>query len=238
MTRALAIAQREFASYFRLPIGWVVIALYLVLTGFVFAFGTLGSGKPATMREFFQLSSWMVLFVAPAISMRLLSEELRSGTIEPLMTSPVSDWEILTGKHLAGVAFLLAMLAPTLAYVATLRALTPIDPGPVLAGYAGLILLGVFYLSVGLLFSALTSNQIVAFLGSLFFLLLLRIVASEAPRHIGPPLDSVFFALSVDARMVDFSKGVIDSAHVVFFLAGSAWFVALAAVALESRRWR
>jgi ABC-2 type transport system permease protein len=238
MTRALAIAQRELASYFRLPIGWVVIALYLVLTGFVFAFGTLAPGRAATMREFFQLSSWLVLFVAPAVSMRLISEELRAGTIEPLMTAPVSDWEVLIGKHLAGAGFLFAMVAPTLVYVGVLALLAPIDPGPVVAGYAGLLLLGLFYLSAGLFFSALTANQIVAFLSTLFFLLLLRVVSTEGARRVGPPIDKVFYALSVDLRLLDFAKGVIDTSHVVFFLAGSAWFVALAAVALESRRWR
>jgi len=238
MSAALAIAQRELASFFRLPIGWVVIALYLVLTGLVFGMWTLRPGEPASMQTLFQLSGWLMIFVAPAISMRLVSEELRTGTIEPLMTAPVSDWQIVIGKYLGGVGFLLTMLAPTLLFVVILEVFSSPDYGPIVAGYAGLLALGMLYLAVGLLVSTLTSNQVVAFLGTLFFLLFMRIATTQGAAFLGPPLDRPLYALSVDLRMTDFARGVIDTGHLVFFLATSVWFTALAVVALESRRWR
>jgi len=238
VTALWAIAWREFASFFRLSIGWVVIALYLALSGAVFSLGTLRAGEPASMRWFFGLSTWLLMFIAPAISMRLLSEETRNGTIEPLMTAPVSDWALVVGKFLGGVCFLAAMLAPTLAYAVTLEALSEPDYGPIASGYAGLALVGVFYLGVGTMFSALTSNQIVAFLGTLFFLLLLRFATLQGAAFVGAPYDGWLHTLSVDLRMADFGKGVVDTAHVVYFLAGGAWFVTLGVVAVESRRWR
>lgn len=238
MSRIGAIAQRELASFFRLPIGWVVIALYLLLTGLVFGLQTLQPGQPASMRDFFGFSGWLIMFVAPAVSMRLLSEELRSGTIEPLMTAPVSDWEVVIGKYLGGMGFVVAMLAPTLLYVLTLELLARPDYGPIVAGYAGLVCLAAVYVAVGLLASALTSNQIVAFLATLFFLLLARIASIAGPQFVGPRLSQALYAASVDLRMADFAKGIIDSGNVVFFAAASAWFVVLAVVAVESRRWR
>ena len=238
MSRTLAIAWREFASFFRQPIGWVVIALYLALSGAVYSLGTLRPGEPASMRWFFGLSTWLLMFIAPAISMRLLAEELRSGTIEPLMTAPVSDWELVLGKFLAGVGFLLALLSPTLVYALVLELVSEPDYGPIVSGYLGLALAGVFYLGVGVMFSALTSNQIVAFLGTLFFLLLLRFATLQGATFVGAPYDAWLHTLSVDLRIADFGKGVIDTSHVVFFLAGALWFTALGVVAIESRRWR
>lgn len=238
MSRVSAIAWREFASYFRLPVGWVVIALFLLLAGSVFALGTLRPGEPASLRWFFSLATWLLLFVAPAISMRLLAEEQRTGTIEPLMTAPVSDWEVVLGKYAAGVGFLVAMLAPTGVYVIVLEALSEPDYGPIVAGYAGLLLIGAFYVAVGTFFSALTSNQIAAFLGALFTLLLLRFGALQGAALLNPPWDDRVRLFSIDLRIADFAKGVIDTAHGVFFVALSALALTLAVVAIESRRWR
>lgn len=241
MSRTLAIASRELASFFRLPIGWVVIAFFMLLMGIVFVSG-LQPGQPATMRGLFGLSVLLLIFVAPAISMRLLAEERRSGTIEPLMTAPISDWELVIGKYLGGVGFLLAMLAPTLLFVGVLEAAAAPDYGPILAGYLGLLLLGMLYLSVGLLASALTSNQIVAFLTTLFFLLVMRIASLQGAQYVsqnfGEQYGAALYALSVDLRMADFAKGVIDTGHIVFFLAASLWFLVLTVAAVEFRRWR
>ena len=239
MTQLAAVMSRELASYFRTPIGWVVIALYLALSGVVFSFAVLRPGEPASLRSFFGLSGWLLIFVAPAISMRLFSEELRSGTIEPLLTAPISDWLVVLGKYAAAVGFLLLMLAPTLAYPAILESAGAPDYGPVIAGYTGLVLSGLLYLAAGLLFSTLSASQTLAFLGTLFTLILVRLVtlddiASRAPAGVAEAL----FAVSIDRRLADFSRGVIDTGDAVFFLAASAWFVILATVALQSRRWR
>lgn len=237
--RALcAIASREFASFFRTPIGWVIIALYLLLSGIWVSFDTIRPGEPASLRLFFATSQWLLLIVAPAISMRLISEETRAGTIEPLMTAPASDWAIAYGKFAGALAFLVVLLAPTLVYVALLAVVSNPDPGPILAGYLGLVCLGMLYLGVGLLASALTRNQVVAFLATLFFFLLMWFATTQGAFLLGPPFDKPLFALSITLRTADFAKGVIDSGHVVFFLAATVWSVSLAAIALEWRRWR
>jgi ABC-2 type transport system permease protein len=233
-----AIATREMASYFRASIGWVVVAAFLLLAGLTVAFTTIRPGEPATMRDFFALSHWLLLMIAPAISMRLLSEEFRSGTIEPLMTAPISDWHTAFGKFFGAVLFLLVMLLPTLAHVAVLEWIADPDYGPILAGYLGLVLVGTLYLAVGLFMSSLTPNQMVAYLGTLFLFLLLFFGASQGARLVGPPWDAYLIAASLAPRIEDFARGVIDTRHVVFFLAISAWFVVGAVISLESRRWR
>lgn len=238
MSATLAIARRELGSYFRSSIGWVVIALYLLLSGFTFAIGALRPGEPATMRSFFGVSQWILLIVAPAISMRLLSEEWRSGTMESLMTAPVSDWQTVVGKYLGAVGFLAIMLLPTLAYAGVLELIADPDYGPIAAGYLALLLVGMLYLAAGTLASALTENQVVALLSTFFFFILLEVAATQGGRAAGPPLDEWLFSLSILRRVQDMAKGIIDTAHAVFFLAASAWFLVVAVIAVESRRWR
>lgn len=237
MTAAWAIARREYASLFRIPLGWIVIALFLCLSGALFA-RVLQPGEPATLRPFFTVWWSLLVVVAPAISMRLLSEEHRTGTIEPLLTAPVPDAAVVGGKYAAALLFLLTMLAPSAVYVFVLGALARPDYGPIAAGYLGIVLLGMVYLAVGLLASALTSSQSLAFLATLFALLLLDVGARLAPQFAPSWAVSVLFALSPTLRVDDFARGIIDTGHVVYFLAVSFWFVALAAIALQSRRWR
>lgn len=234
----LRIASREWASFFRTSAGWVVMALYLLLSGCWVALATLRPGEPASLRAFFGVSQWILLIVAPAISMRLLADEKRTGTLESLITAPVSDWEIALGKYLGAVAFFLTMLAPTLLYVALLHVVANPDPGPILAGYLGLVLVGMLYLAFGLLASSLTENQVVALLATVFFFVLLELAATQAGRRLEPPLDQLVFSLSIFLRISDFAKGVIDTAHIAAFLSASVWFVVLTVVVLESRRWR
>lgn len=234
-----AIAIREFRSFFRVPVGWVAVALYLFLAGVIFAERILIPGQPSTLRYFFGISGFLLLPVVPAISMRLLSEEYKSGTIEPLMTSPVGDLSIIAGKYLGGAMFLGAMLAPTLLYPITLLIVSDPRPdlGPILAGYLSLMLLGLLYLAVGTLTSALTSNQTLAFLGSFLFLLVCLIVTSDAVS-LPPNIARWTAELSLGPKLADFAKGIIDTTHIVFFVAASAWFLVLAYVALQTRRWR
>ncbi len=238
MSGLAAIALRELGAYFRTSIGWVVMALFLLLSGFWIAFSTLRPGEPATLRAFFTISQWLLLIVAPAISMRLIAEERRAGTMEPLMTAPVSDWTIVVGKYLGALGFLVCILAPTLLYVALLEAVSNPDYGPIAAGYLALVLVGALYLAFGTLTSALTENQIVSLLATLFFFIAWEALATEGGRLLGPPWDAPLFAMSILLRIADMAKGVIDTSHVVFFAAGSVVFLTLAVVAVESRRWR
>jgi ABC-2 type transport system permease protein len=238
MSPLLAITYREFASFFRTSIGWVVIALFLLIAGLFVTAKTYTPGQPATMREFFTLAHWVTLMIAPAISMRLISEERRAGTIEPLMSAPVSEWAIAIAKYLGALAFFGAMIAPTLVYVGTLEAVANPDYGPIIAGYVGLVLVGALYLAVGLLASALSSSQIVAYLATLFFFIALWFVSSVGAQAVGPPYDAILYEFSINLRVADFAKGVIDTRHIAVLGAATAWFIAMTAVVLETRRWR
>jgi ABC-2 type transport system permease protein len=234
----LAIARREYASFFRGPLGWVVAALFLLLSGFVFARFAIVPGAPATMRDFFGLWWRVLVIITPAISMRLLSQEHASGTVDPLMASPAHELSIAAGKYLGAVGFLLTLLAPTLLYAALLMALARPDPGPIIAGYAGVVLLGMLQLALGLLASALTSSQTLAYLSTLFVLVGVEMAATFGSSLAPRPLDAILLAMSTDLRIADFARGVVDTGHVAYFLCVSAWLVALAALALRARRWR
>lgn len=240
MKTILAVAGREFSSFFRLPVGWIVIALYAFLTGVIFATQILIPGQAATMRVFFFVAGWLLIPVAPAISMRLFADEARSGTLETLMTSPVTDLAVVLGKFAGAALFLLAMLAPTLVHVALLAACSdpPPDAGPVLAGYLSVLLLGLLFLSAGAFFSSLTSNQTLAFLATLFFLLLLLLVSSAGSLGAPAWAQRGLGLLAIGPRMADFAKGVVDTTHVVFFLSLTGWFLVLTYLSLGSRRWR
>jgi ABC-2 type transport system permease protein len=233
------IARRELTSYFRTPSGWVIIALYLLLTGLVFGRFVLVPGRPASLRDFFAVSGWLLLPVAPAISMRLLADEIRAGTIEHLLTSPVSPVAIVLGKFLGALAFLGAMLAPTGLYVIILDRVStiPIDMGPVLAGYLCLLLTGILAIAIGVFASSLTPNSTLAFLIALFALLAL-LLAPLAADFLPVELRPALYAIGLSERIGDFAKGVIDSAHVAFFTLIAGWFLAGAACVTEMRRWR
>lgn len=238
MSALRAVALREFASFFRLPLGWIVIALFLFLSGIVFSQKSLVPGAPASMRDFFVTWFGLLFVIAPAISMRLLSEEIRAGTLEPIMSSPAGEVSVALGKFAGALLFLLACLGPTLVFPGILALLSRPDPGPIAAGYLGMVLVGMAYLAVGLLFSALTSSQTLAFLGTLFTLLLVEIGAQQAAALVPERFVPLVNALSVNLRIADFARGVIDTGHIVFFLAITVWCVALTALSLRARRWR
>ncbi len=239
MSTALTIARREFASMFRLPVGWVVVALFLLLTAAVFAL-TLIPGNPASLRDFFSVSAWLLMPVAPAVSMRLLAEEHRTGSDEPLLTAPVSDLAVVAGKYLGACAFLVCMLAPTVVFPVVLWVVSDPkpDPGPVVAGYLNLLLQGSLYLAIGAAVSAMTSSQTLAYLATLFPILGLLLLGTVEAGTLPEWARVVVSALSIQTRASDFARGVLDTAHLVYFLAGSLWFLALAHTALASRRWR
>jgi ABC-2 type transport system permease protein len=238
MTSVFAIAQREYCSLFRTPLGWIVTALFLLLSGLVFVREGLTPGAPASMRSFFDVWWSLLAIVAPAISMRTLSEESRTGTLETLLTAPVSEWSVVIGKFTACVLFLITMLVPSAAYVMTIEVLSRPDYGPILAGYLGVVLLGMVYLSVGVLASSMTSSQTLAYLGALIGLFLMELVPRLAAPRAPETLRPLLFAISARERLGDFARGVIDTGNIVFFLVLSGWFVAMSAMALQSRRWR
>lgn len=238
MTGTGTIAKRELAAYFRAPAGWLIIALYTLLSGMVFSIYILRTGSPASMRDFFAVSGALLMPVVPAIAMRLFADEIRGGTLEALLTAPVSPGSIVLGKFFGAMGFLTCMFLPTLVYVATLFrvANTTPDPGPVLCGYLCLYLVGAAYLSIGTLASSLTGNSTLAFMVSLFTILGLLFAA--APADLAPaPMRSVLYAIAIPPRVGDFARGVIDLANVAYFGGITVFCLLAATCALELKRW-
>jgi len=232
------IAAREIGSLFRLPVGWIVVALYAFLSAIVFVQFTLIPGTPATLRYFFAAAAWMMVPVAPAISMRLLAEEARSGTIEMLRTAPARDFAVALGKFLGAWLFLAIAIAPTLLLPITMFLVsnpTP-DPGPILTGYLVLILFGGLCLGIGLIASSLTSSQTLAFLGTLVAIILAILLAGPVANTLGPRFGEPLRTFSIMARVNELSKGVLDSGAVAFFAIVIVWSIVVTAGVLESKR--
>lgn len=238
MRRAATIAQRELSSMFRVPAGWIVIALFAFLTAVLFVNQTLVPGQPGTLRYFFLYSGWLLIPIAPAISMRLMSEEYRSGSIESLRTAPAGDWAVTLGKYLGSVGFLLLMLIPTLVYPLVLLLVSDPAPdlGPIAAGYLMLILVGMLYLAIGMLASCLTSSQTLAFLGTVMSLILLMVLTSVIADQVSVRWGTMLRSLSITTRVSELAKGVIDTSTIAFFLIGSIWMLVLGTGSLEIRR--
>ncbi len=238
MSRLLTIAHRELVSMFRVPAGWIIIALFVFLTSVLFVNLTVIPGQPGSMRYFFASASWLLIPIAPAISMRLIAEEYRSGSFESLRTTPAGEWSVAMGKYLASVAFLILMLVPTLVYPVTLHLISDPAPdlGPIASGYLMLVLVGSLYLGVGLVASALTPSQTLAFLGTLMALILWVVATSLIASKAGATVGHVLANLSISAKISELSKGVIDTATIAFFVIGIAWTLVLTTGVLEIHR--
>lgn len=236
MRNTLAIAERELRSYFVSPIAYVIIALFLLVSGYLFSVILLNTNE-ATLRYLVSNLSVIWLFITPALTMRLLAEEARTGTVELLLTNPVRDVEVVIGKYLGALGLLLVMLAFTLYYPALLLIFGNPDRGPMIAGYVGVVLQAAAFLAVGLMASSFTQNQIVA--AVLTFAILLLLWLSEAvASFIGRPAGDVMRYLSVTSHSQDFARGVIDSTHVVYFLSVVAAALFITFLSLQARRWR
>ncbi|MCY4416618.1 MAG: ABC transporter permease subunit [Chloroflexi bacterium] len=232
-----AVAFKEIQIYFSSPVAYIVALIFMALSGFFFV-RDLGNPFPeASMSNFFQGATFLLIPLAPALTMRLLAEEQKLGTIELLLTSPVRDWEVILGKYFASLVFLLFLLALTSYYVVLLLVFASPDPGPIYSGYLGLVLYGMATLAVGILTSTLTSNQIIAAVVGTGILVVLYATAfiSEVVTGIWA---NVFTHLGFTSHFNDFDSGIIDSTHIVYFITVTALFLFLSIRALESRRWR
>ena len=232
-----AVTWKEIQVYFNNPMAYIVGLIFLAVTGFFFVIN-LGEPFPeASLSDFYQGATIILIFLAPALTMRLLAEEQKLGTIELLLTSPVRDWEVIAGKYLASLVFFMAMLALTSYYVILLFIFADPDPGPVYAGYIGLILYGSAALSIGILTSTLTSNQIVAFVVSAGILMMLYF-ADTGSGVVTGIWSTLISEIGIRSHFSDFDRGVIDTKHIIYFLSVIAVFLFLSVRALESRRWR
>ena len=231
------IAWKETKSYFGTPAAYIVGAMFLGLTGVFFVAEVTAPFAEAGVRGIVEWASFFIIFLAPLLTMRLLAEEQKLGTLELLLTSPVRDWEVVLGKYIASFLILAAIVAVTLYYVVLLYSFGDPDTGPVLSGYLGLLLYGAAALAIGLLGSSLSSNQIVAAVVGIAILLMLSFVNLIADIVSGIASE-VFNGMSMNEHIVDFSRGVIDTSSVVFFLSLTAIFLFLTIRSLETRRWR
>jgi ABC-2 type transport system permease protein len=231
------IAWKETKLYFGTPAAYIVGAMFLGLTGVFFVADVTSPFAEAGVRGIVDWASFFVIFLAPLLTMRLLAEEQKLGTLELLLTSPVRDWEVVLGKYIASFLILAAILAVTLYYVVLLYSFGDPDTGPVLSGYLGLLLYGAAALAIGLLGSSLSSNQIVAAVVGIAILLMLSFVNLIADIVTGVASE-VFNGMSMNEHIVDFSRGVIDTSSLVFFLSLTAVFLFLTIRSLETRRWR
>lgn len=216
MRQAVHIFKKEFKTYFISPIAYIVISIFLLVTGWFF-FSTFFIFNQASLRNFFSMLPIIFAFVIPAITMRLFSEELNIGSYETLLTLPVTFLEVVLGKFLSAVAFIAAMLIPTLAYPITVALLGQLDWGPVIGGYIGVVLLGAAFAAIGLFASSLTRNQIIAFIIGVaicFGLTLIDKMLFFLPRS----TLAVLVYLGADHHFQNIAKGVIDSRDVLYFL--------------------
>lgn len=239
MNRTAAIARREFNSYFYSPIAYVVIAAFLIASGFAF-YQDFVPGQVAAMRSTFNWMIWALVLVTPVLSMGLLSQEWATGTIETLLTAPVSDADVVLGKFLGNMGLLIVMVAPTLLYVVLLVAYGHADPGPIFSGYLGILFVAALFVSVGLFCSSLTRSQIVSAVIAYLILCLMTSLPYIIRMSVVNLRPFVLKLLdqAVYRRYSDFSKGVLDSGNIVFFVLSTAVFLFLTVKVLESRRWK
>jgi ABC-2 type transport system permease protein len=236
MSNFWAVAQRELRSYFLSPLAYVVIALFLALAGYLFAL-ILANAREASLRGLIQNVSVLYLFIVPAISMRLLAEEQRTGTVELLLTNPVQEWEIVTGKFLASIMLVLVMLACTLLFPLFLFIFGSPDRGPMIAGYLGIFLQAAAFLSIGLWASSVTQNQIVAAIVS-FALLLIFWLSDNLGQFLGGTIGQIVSYTSVNSHFQSFPQGVIESKDVIYYLTLVIAGIVLSTLSLQSRRYR
>jgi ABC-2 type transport system permease protein len=235
VTNINTIMRREVKSYFNSAIAYVVIVVFLAIVGW-FHTSNLFLVNVATMRLLFELVPIVFLFVVPAITMRLLSEEKKSGTLELLTTKPLHDAEIVLGKFLAAWALIGVALLLTLVYYGTIAMLGKIDNGPVVGGYIGLMLMAGVYVSIGLLASSLTENQVVAFIIGFVFVFALFML-DKILIYVPDSLASIVEFLGIDYHFGNVARGVIDSRDIIYFLSLLGFMLYLTVVSLGRRRW-
>lgn len=246
--------KKELLLYFTSPVAYVVFTIFLLIVGYffysIFAFFSMASMQAAmnpafardlnvtdgVMRPLFSNVSVILLLLMPIVTMRLFAEERKSGTIELLLTYPVRDGAVLIGKYLAAFALYGVMLAATLLYPAIVLYFARLEWGPLLTGYLGLVLLGGTFLAVGLLCSSLTENQIVAAISTFGVLLILWVINWSAD-FAGGLTGTILSHLSIIEHFESFSRGVLDSRDVIYYVNFMILALFLTLRSLEARRW-
>jgi ABC-2 type transport system permease protein len=241
MRNVWVIAKRELGAYFTSPVAYIFLVIFLLLTGFfTFTAGQFFERGEASLSAFFGWHPWLYLVLVPAVGMRLWAEERRAGTLELLMTMPIAPWQSILGKFLASWIFLAVALLLTFPVVVTANVLGSPDNGMIFAGYCGSLFLAGAYLAVTCMTSAMTRNQVVAFILSVVACLFLILagfnpVTDLLARWAGPALVDTVAAFSVVTHFDGFQKGVIDSRDLLFFLSLIGFSLFATGVILRNR---
>ncbi len=244
MKRVIPVFIREISGYFNTPLGFIFIDVFVLLTGFFFfEMFKFFSVEQAHLRSLFMLLPWIYLFFVPAISMRLLAEEKKVGTVEVLMTLPLRDWEVVMAKFLAAFIFLSVSLLLTFPLViVAARAAAPdigLDYGPIIGGYLGAILMGGAFLSVGIFFSSITDNQIVSFILSIVTMAVFLLIGLPDIVEFFPPVLQRFaMNISLVSHFYSIGRGVIDSRDLLYYFSVMFLFVYFTIRSVESRKWK
>lgn len=240
MSTLLAIAKREFRAYFDSPLAYVVICLSFFGLGLMFFMGFWDVGRASMQRLFEYLPAGLSIVVVPVVTMRLMAEDRRSGTLEMLITLPVKDSDVILGKFLGALGLVSVVIVASMAYPIFMFGapwnLGPLDGGPVISGYVGVMLFSAAAVSVGLLISSLTETQAISFFVTFFVLGVFWFASALAERFFGPAANFLHY-VSFQSRMSGFMRGLIDSRDVIFFLSITVLSLMVSFRALERRKW-
>ncbi|HLK88858.1 MAG TPA: ABC transporter permease subunit [Polyangia bacterium] len=236
MSPALVISRREIRTYFNSPVAFIVVPVFVMVTGYLF-FTQLFLERQADLRGFFNIMPLLFMFIIPAITMRLLADEKQLGTLELLITMPVRDWEVVVGKFLAAMALLCTAIGLTLVFAITVKLLGPLDRGPAIGGYLGLVLMGGAYVAIGVMASSLTRNSIVSFIIA-FAICFSLYLLGKLTQFLPSSLQGLVSYLSIDAHFENIGRGVVDSRDVIYYLSVVTVSLLVATLSLESRRWK
>ncbi len=220
MKQVWIITKRELSAFFESLMAYIMMIAFLGFSGFfTWLYGAdVFFIKQASLEAFFSIAYWTLFFFIPAITMRLFAEENRAGTIELLLTRPVSDWQVIFGKFLATLLLIVISLALTFPYYITVANLGPVDHGAVWSGYLALILISAAYISIGLFTSSISNNQIVAYLLALFIGIFFQIIFGILGSSTTGVLSEVLTYLSVNTHFESIARGVLDLRDMLFFL--------------------
>lgn len=236
MKKVWVLFIREFQAYFYSPMAYVVLTTFLIISGYFFSM-ILAATEEASLRYTFSNMAITLLFICPLITMRLLAEERKSGTIETLMTDPVREVEVVLGKFFAALLFYIMLLIPTCGYIIILRLVGNPDTGPIISGYIGLVLMGTVFISIGVLASSLSKNQIVAGVITLTSLLLLWVIGWAGELNTGVFAKTLLYLGFFD-HFQSLQKGIIDTKDVIYYISTAVLFLFLTVRTLEARKWK
>ncbi len=247
MSAFLAVLSRELRAYFYSPMAYVILACIQAYNGATFSYivwvlsGPGAGGSATPLRIFFapHFFFWLFLFVVVAVlTMRLIAEELRSGTIEPLMTSPVSEAQVVLGKYVAAFVFFLFLWAPTLVFVLIMGRWSEVDWGPIASGYLGIVGIGAVFMAVGIFGSSLSKSQIVAAILTFAMLTFFFFVSIAHDLATDETAKEVINHMNLMQHMDDFGKGIVDTRRLVYYVSTSALFLFFTSLALAAKKWR